>query len=69
MEADQETWQRQRNELDEIIAMFAGTYAQTAELRRVLERTCRRAEAALALARKIRGLRAALGARPFVGRK
>ena len=56
-EADQETLQRISDELDEIIAMFAGTHAQTAELRRVLERTCRRAEAALALARKIRGLR------------
>ena len=54
MKADQEALQR---ELDKIIAMFAGTHAQAAELRRVLERTCRRAELALALARKIRGLR------------
>jgi hypothetical protein len=30
------------------------THARTAELRRVLERTCRRLEAALALAREIR---------------
>jgi hypothetical protein len=56
-EADQETLQRISDELDEIIAMFAGTHAQTAELRRVLERTCRRAETALALAREIRRLR------------
>lgn len=54
---DQETLQCISDELDEIIAMFARTHAQTAELRRVMERTCRRAEAALALARKIRGLR------------
>jgi phage shock protein A len=56
-EADQETLQRISDELDKIIAMFVGTHAQTAELRRVLERTCRRAEAALALAREIRRLR------------
>jgi hypothetical protein len=37
--------------------MFAETHAQTVELRRMLERTCRRAEAALALAREIRRLR------------
>jgi hypothetical protein len=45
------------DELDELIAMFAETHTQTAELRRVLERTCRRAEAALAIAREIRRLR------------
>jgi hypothetical protein len=33
-EADQETLQCISDELDEIIAMFAGTRAQTAELRR-----------------------------------
>jgi hypothetical protein len=49
--------QRKSDELDEIIAMFAETHAQTVELRRMLERTCRRAEAALALAREIRRLR------------
>ena len=37
---DQETLQRKSNELDEVIAMFAETHARTAELRRVLERTC-----------------------------
>jgi hypothetical protein len=54
--ADQETLQRKPDELDEVIAMFSETHAQTVELRRVLERTCRRAEAALALAREIRRL-------------
>jgi hypothetical protein len=53
---DQETLQRKSNELDEVIAMFAETHARTAELRRVLERTCLRLEAALALAREIRRL-------------
>jgi hypothetical protein len=56
-EAKQETVQRMSDELDEVITMFAETHAQTAELRRVLERTCRRAEAALTLAREIRRLR------------
>ena len=56
-EAGQETLQRISDQLDEVIAMFAETHAQTAELRRVLERTCRRAEAALVLARAIRRLR------------
>jgi hypothetical protein len=55
--SDQKTLQRKSDELDEIIAMFAETHAQTVELRRMLERTCRRAEAALALAREIRRLR------------
>jgi hypothetical protein len=56
-EADQETLQRISDQLDEVIAMFAETHAQTAELRRVLERTCRRAEEGLVLARAIRRLR------------
>jgi homoserine kinase len=56
-EAEQETLQCMSNELDELIAVFAETHTQTAELRRVLERTCRRAEAALAIARQIRRLR------------
>jgi hypothetical protein len=51
-EAEQETLQCMSDELDELIAMFAETHTQTAELRRVLERTCRRAEAALAIARE-----------------
>jgi hypothetical protein len=45
------------DEVDEVIASFAQTYAQMAELQRVLQRTCRRAEDALALAQKIRRLR------------
>jgi hypothetical protein len=45
-EAGQETLQRISDQLDEVIAMFAETHAQTAELRRMLERTCRRAEEA-----------------------
>ena len=53
-EADQNTVQRISDEVDEVIAMFAKTYAQMAELQRVLQRTCRRAEDALALAQKIR---------------
>jgi hypothetical protein len=56
-DAEQETLQRISDELDEIIAMFAGTHAQTAELRRVLERTGRRAEEGLVFARAIRRLR------------
>jgi hypothetical protein len=56
-EAEQETLQCMSNELDELIAVFAETHTQTAELRRVLERTCRRAEAALAIARQIGRLR------------
>ena len=56
-EADQETLLRISDQLDEVIAMFAETHAQTAELRRVLERTCRRAEEGLVLARAIRRLR------------
>ena len=56
-DADQETWQRISDQVDEVIAIFTGTHAQTAELRRVLERTCRRAEEGLVLARAIRRLR------------
>ena len=64
-EADQETLQRIPVEIDERISVevdeaitsFAETYAQMAELQRVLQRTCRRAEHALALARAIRSLR------------
>ena len=56
-EADQVTLQRISDQLDEVITMFAETQAQTAELRRVLERTCRRAEEGLVLARTIRRLR------------
>ena len=47
-EAEQETLQCMSNELHELIAVFAETHTQTAELRRVLERTCHRAEAACA---------------------
>ena len=47
----------QSDELDEVIAMFAETHARTAELRRVLERTCRRAEEGLVFVRAIRRLR------------
>jgi hypothetical protein len=53
-EADQVTLLRISDQLDEVIAMFAETHAQTAELRRVLERTCRRAEEGLVLARAMR---------------
>ena len=56
-EADQNTVQRISDEVDEVIAMFAETYAQMAELQRVLQRTCRRAEEGLVLARAIRRLR------------
>jgi phage shock protein A len=56
-EAEQETLHRMSDEVDEVIASFAQTYAQMAELQRVLQRTCRRAEDALALAQKIRRLR------------
>jgi hypothetical protein len=46
------------DDLDEVIAVFAKTYAQVAELQqRVLQRTCGRSEEALALARGIRRLR------------
>jgi hypothetical protein len=44
-------------ELDTVIISFAETYAQLAELQRVLQRTCRRAEEGLVLARAIRRLR------------
>jgi hypothetical protein len=64
-EADQETLQRIPVEIDEripvevdtVITSFAETYAQMAELQRVLQRTCRRAEEGLVLARAIRRLR------------
>jgi hypothetical protein len=38
--AEQETLQRMSDDLDEVIAVFAKTYAQVAELQRVLQRTC-----------------------------
>jgi hypothetical protein len=41
-------------EVDTVITSFAETYAQMAELQRVLQRTCRRAEEGLVLARAIR---------------
>ena len=44
---DQETLQRKSDELDEVIALFAEKHARTAELQRVLERTCRRLEGGL----------------------
>ena len=64
-EADQETLQRIPVEIDEripvevdkVITSFADAYAQMAELQRVLQRTCRRAEEGLVLARAIRRLR------------
>ena len=56
-EAEKETLQRMSDELDEVITSFAETYAQMAELQRVLQRTCRRAEEGLVLARAIRRLR------------
>jgi hypothetical protein len=56
-DAEQETLQRMSGELDEIIAVFAETYAQMVELQRVLQRTCGRSEEAIALARAIRILR------------
>jgi len=43
--------------VDTVITSFAETYAQMAELQRVLQRTCRRAEEGLVLARAIRRLR------------
>ena len=56
-DAEQETLQRMPDELDEVIAMFAETYAQMAELRRLLPRTLRRSEEDLARARGIRSVR------------
>ena len=56
-DADQETLQRMSDELDEVITSFAETYAQMAELRRLLPRTLRRSEEDLARARAIRRLR------------
>ena len=51
---EQETLQRMSDELDEVIAVFAETYAQMAELRRLLPRTLRRSEEDLARARATR---------------
>ena len=56
-ESDQEMLQRVPAEVDEIITSFGKTYAYMAELQRVPQRTCRRAEDAVALARAIRSLR------------
>jgi hypothetical protein len=56
-EAEREPLQRIPVEVDEVITSFAETYAQMAELQRVLQRTCRRAEEGLVLARAIRRLR------------
>jgi hypothetical protein len=53
-DAEQETLQRMSDELDEVIAVFAETYAQVAELRRLLPRTLRRSEEDLARARATR---------------
>jgi hypothetical protein len=64
-EAERETLQHIPVEVDEIITSFAKTYAQMAELQRVLQRTYHRAEHALALARAIRRLRLGTGARCF----
>ena len=52
-------------EVDEIITSFAKTYAQMAELQRVLQRTYHRAEHALALARAIRRSRLGLAPAAF----
>jgi hypothetical protein len=52
----EEKLQRMPNEVDEVITLFAETYTRMAELQRVLERTCRRAEEALGLARALRRL-------------
>jgi hypothetical protein len=56
-EAEKETLQRMSDELDEVITSFAETYAQMAELRRLLPRTLRCAEEDLVRARAIRRLR------------
>jgi uncharacterized coiled-coil protein SlyX len=53
-DADQETLQRMSDELDEVITSFAETYAQMAELLRLLPRTLRRSEEDLARARATR---------------
>jgi hypothetical protein len=57
LDLDQEKLQRIPGEVNEVIVSFGEAYARMAELHRVLERTCRRAEDALALAREIRRLR------------
>jgi hypothetical protein len=56
-DAEQETLQRMSDELDEAITSFAETYAQMAELLRLLPRTLRRSEEDLARARGIRSVR------------
>jgi hypothetical protein len=64
-EAERETLQRIPVEIDEripvevdtVITSFAETHVQLAELQRVLQRTCHRAEQALVLACAIRRLR------------
>jgi ATP-dependent protease HslVU (ClpYQ) peptidase subunit len=56
-DAEQETLQRMSDELDEVIVMFAETYAQMVELLRLLPRTLRRSEEDLARARGIRSVR------------
>jgi ATP-dependent protease HslVU (ClpYQ) peptidase subunit len=56
-EAEKETLQRMSDELDEVITSFAETYAQMAELLRLLPRTLRRSEEDLARARGIRSVR------------
>jgi hypothetical protein len=48
MDLDQEKLQWLPREVNEVIASFAEIYARMAELQRVLERTCRRSEGALA---------------------
>jgi hypothetical protein len=55
-DTDQRAAQRISDDVDEVITSFAETYAKIAELERVLQRTCRRAEDALALACAIRRL-------------
>jgi ATP-dependent protease HslVU (ClpYQ) peptidase subunit len=56
-EAEKETLQRMSDELDEVITSFAETYAQMAELLRLLPRTLHRSEEDLARARGIRSVR------------
>jgi hypothetical protein len=57
IDTDQGTAQHISDDVDEIITSFAEAYAKMAELERVLQRTCRRTEDALALARAMRRLR------------
>ena len=56
-DAEQETLQRMSDELDEVITSFAETYAQMAELLRLLPRTMRHSEEDLVRARKSRSVR------------